>query len=65
MIEDFMNREEVKIFIEKNNTIPNLSIEELEIIMNIFFNNWKKDKELLLLKIGELIINWKRKEFFY
>lgn len=60
-----MNREEVIKFIEEKNTIPNLTGEELEIIINIFLNNWKKDKKLLLLKICELIINWKRKEFFY
>lgn len=60
-----MNREEVIKFIEETNTIPNLTDEELERIINIFLNNWKKDKKLLLLKICELIINWQRKEFFY
>ena len=60
-----MNKEEVKNFIEKTTTIANLNGEELEFIMNIFLNNWNKSKELLLLKIGELLINWKRREFFY
>lgn len=60
-----MNREEVKNFIEKNNPIPNLTGEELELIINIFLNNWNRSKEVLLMKIAELIINWKRREFFY
>lgn len=60
-----MNREEIKKFIEETNTIPNLTDEELERIINIFLNNWKKDKKILLLKICELIINWQRREFFY
>ena len=50
---DFKNSKKIKNFVLDKTYLENLSNEEMEMIINIFWMYYDKNKEYLLLKIAE------------
>lgn len=59
---DFKNIKKVKNFVLDETYLENLTNEEMEIITDIFWMYHDSEKEHLLLKIAEKIIELKRSE---
>lgn len=59
---DFKNSKKIKNFVLDKTYLENLSNEEMEIIINIFWMYYDKKKEYLLLKIAEKLIELIRTE---
>ena len=59
---DFKNSKKVKNFVLDKTYLENLSNEEMEIIINIFWMYYDKKREYLLLKIAEKLIELIRTE---
>ena len=59
---DFKNSKKIKNFVLDKTYLENLSNEEMEIIINIFWMYYDKRKEYLLLKIAEKLIELIRTE---
>ena len=59
---DFKNSKKIKNFVLDKTYLENLSHEEMEIIINIFWMYYDKNKEHLLLKIAEKLIELIRTE---
>lgn len=62
IINDFKNSKKIKNFVLDKTYLENLSNEEMEIIINIFWMFYDKKKEYLLLKIAEKLIELIRTE---
>ena len=62
IINDFKNSKKIKNFVLDKTYLENLSNEEMEIIINIFWMYYDKKKEYLLLKIAEKLIELIRTE---
>ena len=59
---DFKNSKKIKNFVLDKTYLENLSNEEMEMIINIFWMYYDKKKEYLLLKIAEKLIELIRTE---
>ena len=59
---DFKNSKKIKNFVLDKTYLENLSNEEMEIIINIFWMYYDKKREYLLLKIAEKLIELIRTE---
>ena len=59
---DFKNSKKIKNFVLDKTYLENLSNEEMEMIINIFWMYYDKNKEYLLLKIAEKLIELIRTE---
>ena len=59
---DFKNSKKIKNFVLDKTYFENLSNEEMEMIINIFWMYYDKKKEYLLLKIAEKLIELIRTE---
>ena len=59
---DFKNSKKIKNFVLDKTYLKNLSNEEMEIIINIFWMYYDKKREYLLLKIAEKLIELIRTE---
>ena len=59
---DFKNSKKIKNFVLDKTYLENLSNEEMEIIINIFWMYYDKRKEYLLFKISETLIELIRTE---
>lgn len=59
---DFKNSKKIKNFVFDTTYLENLSNEEMEIIINIFWMYYDKKREYLLLKIAEKLIELIRTE---
>ena len=59
---DFKNSKKIKNFVLDTTYLENLSNEEMEMIINIFWMYYDKKKEYLLLKIAEKLIELIRTE---
>ena len=59
---DFKNSKKIKNFVLDKTYLENLSNEEMEMIINIFWMYYDKSKEYLLLKIAEKLIELIRTE---
>lgn len=59
---DFKNSKKIKNFVLDKTYLENLSNEEMEIIINIFWMYYDKKREYLLLKIAENLIELIRTE---
>lgn len=59
---DFKNSKKIKNFVLDKTYLENLSNEEMEIIINIFWMYYNAKKETLLLKIAEELIELIRTE---
>ena len=59
---DFKNSKKIKNFVLDKTYLENLSNEEMEIIINIFWMYYDKKREYLLLKIAEKLIKLIRTE---
>ena len=59
---DFKNSKKIKNFVLDKTYLENLSAEEMEMIINIFWMYYDKNKEYLLLKIAEKLIENVRME---
>ena len=59
---DFKNSKKIKHFVLDKTYLENLTNEEMEIIINIFWMYYDKKREYLLLKIAEKLIELIRTE---
>lgn len=59
---DFKNSKKIKNFVLDKTYLENLTNEEMEIIINIFWMYYDAKKETLLLKIAEKLIELIRTE---
>ena len=59
---DFKNSKKIKNFVLDETYLENLSNEEMEMMINVFWMYYDKNKEYLLLKIAEKIIEIERIE---
>ena len=59
---DFKNSKKIKNFVLDKTYLENLSNEEMEMIINIFWMYYDKKREYLLLKIAEKLIELIRTE---
>ena len=59
---DFKNSKKIKNFVFDTTYLENLSNEEMEMIINIFWMYYDKKREYLLLKIAEKLIELIRTE---
>ena len=59
---DFKNSKKIKNFVLDKTYLENLSNEEMEMIIDIFWMYYDKKKEYLLLKIAEKLIELIRTE---
>ena len=59
---DFKNSKKIKNFVLDKTYLENLTNEEMEMIINIFWMYYDKNKEHLLLKIAEKLIKIVRME---
>ena len=59
---DFKNSKKIKNFVLDKTYLENLSNEEMETIINIFWMYYDKKREYLLLKIAEKLIELIRTE---
>ena len=59
---DFKNSKKIKNFVLDKTYLENLSNEEMEMIINIFWMYYDKTREYLLLKIAEKLIELIRTE---
>lgn len=59
---DFKNSKNVKNFVLDKTYLKNLTIEEMEMIIDIFYMYYDQRKEFLLLKIAEKLIEIVRME---
>ena len=59
---DFKNSKKIKNFVLDKTYLKNLSNEEMEMIINIFWMYYDKTREYLLLKIAEKLIELIRTE---
>ena len=59
---DFKNSKKIKNFVLDKTYLENLSNDEMEIIINIFWMYYDKKREYLLLKIAEKLIELIRTE---
>ena len=59
---DFKNSKKIKSFVLDKTYLENLSNDEMEMIINIFWMYYDKKKEYLLLKIAEKLIELIRTE---
>ena len=59
---DFKNSKKIKNFVLDKTYLENLSNQEMEIIINIFWMYYDKKREYLLLKIAEKLIELIRTE---
>lgn len=59
---DFKNSKKIKNFVLDKTYLENLTNEEMEMIINIFWMYYDENKEHLLLKIAEKLIEIARME---
>ena len=59
---DFKNSKKIKNFVLDKTYLENLTNEEMEMIINIFWMYYDKKREYLLLKIAEKLIELIRTE---
>ena len=59
---DFKNSKKIKNFVLDKTYLENLSNQEMEMIINIFWMYYDKKREYLLLKIAEKLIELIRTE---
>ena len=59
---DFKNSKKIKNFVLDKTYLQELTNEEMEMIINIFWMYYDKNKEYLLLKIAEKLIEIVRME---
>ena len=59
---DFKNSKKIKNFVLDKTYLENLSNDEMEMIINIFWMYYDKKREYLLLKIAEKLIELIRTE---
>lgn len=59
---DFKNETKIKNFVKDKTYIENLTNQEMEIIINIFWMYYNAKRETLLLKIAERMIELIRTE---
>ena len=59
---DFKNSKKIKNFVLDHTYLENLTNHEMEMIINIFWMYYDKNKEFLLLKIAEKLLEIVRME---